>query len=550
MDDNSESKLFLLKYFTPQSVKIKLDLLKLNIDLENGNPDDDEIIENKNIVSQSIPLLFEIVSLIWKNKKIESPNKNTNTNNDKYILNTFNITYVITEHIKSWNMIDQNDQQKLQISISTVKIIKSLSGINHLKTFILESFQNPHTNSKNKNKSDTDGIKLSFLEFCNSPEPTNIRGKNNLKRKPKNISSPAPKVLSENTRAHLSSEFILPIDIAFDLFVALNNDNNVNDENEKEGNDEYQIKIFNIIENIYANTFSTEKNDEKLDILEGSWTVNSGMETVDSEIIINTLIQTFHFRTMCAIKAATGGDKDILNNLISWVKNNLLPYLIKTNTRNINDDNNGNNNESIAKRRNNYSSEELQFLSPGVKGPPRSKSRQSESPTHSCLFLAKNGNLNKENGNENEREYESSKNKKNNSVRLINFAVHTLQTILIVLSDAINISIAIEEITLVLSEIIHKIQDIPIKTRLNSFKILNNTFSRISVLLIPLGEENQLIGAILGKFLQIFENENFENSPIVAPKGKNGKIVRVENYENFTVSVSTFMEDEFQRLSL
>ena len=44
--------------------------------------------------------------------------------------------------------------------------------------------------------------------------------------------------------------------------------------------------------------------------------------------------------------------------------------------------------------------------------------------------------------------------------------------------------------------------------------------------------------------------ENFENSPIVAPKGKNGKIVRVENYENFTVSVSTFMEDEFQRLSL
>ena len=70
------------------------------------------------------------------------------------------------------------------------------------------------------------------------------------------------------------------------------------------------------------------------------------------------------------------------------------------------------------------------------------------------------------------------------------------------------------------------------------------------MLLIPLGEENQLIGAILGKFLKIFENENFENSPTVAPKGKNGKIVRVENYENFTVSVSTFMEDEFQRLSL
>ena len=71
MDDNSESKLFLLKYFTPQSVKIKLDLLKLNIDLENGNPNDDEIIENKNIVSQSIPLLFEIVSLIWKNNGID-----------------------------------------------------------------------------------------------------------------------------------------------------------------------------------------------------------------------------------------------------------------------------------------------------------------------------------------------------------------------------------------------------------------------------------------------------------------------------------------------
>ena len=287
---------------------------------------------------------------------------------------------------------------------------------------------------------------LRTLEICSSPEPQSLKGNFGGKRKPKNASSPGIEKKSDDAESVTNYEFENSIVL---VGAVLNSDRKLLSLKQ-------ETTIFDTIRNILNSVLSKEKK------LEGPWVGD-----------VSNYVRCAYLWALSALKEASlhatetssTNSNDAMDDLLSWIKENLLPSLCHTEnvpiTQNKTDGRNGDRCQD--KKLSNLDG----ILSPAMKFPPRSRVRlgtpgkdlklpgNSTSPTFGFLV-----------------------------------GVKAMQVILLVLSDAIVMNILIPEVVDLMRIIAENISSCPDKILI--VKALKQILMRMSALLTPSGEETEL----------------------------------------------------------
>jgi hypothetical protein len=117
-DENETAKNLLLKYFTPDSVQQKFEILCGESDGVESSPEDAVI------ASQLVPLFMQIVSIIWKLKDVEKLVKKKDVSNTVIGLDPCKLLL----HFTKYTQLHPKQACVHTYGAATVEILKTLNG--------------------------------------------------------------------------------------------------------------------------------------------------------------------------------------------------------------------------------------------------------------------------------------------------------------------------------------------------------------------------------------------------------------------------------------
>lgn len=117
-EENETAKSLLLKYFTPDSVQQKFEILCVESDGVESTPED------ALIASQLVPLFMQIVSIIWKLKDVEKIVKKKSVPNTAVGLDPCKLL----SHFTKYTQLHPKQACIHTYSAATVEILKTLNG--------------------------------------------------------------------------------------------------------------------------------------------------------------------------------------------------------------------------------------------------------------------------------------------------------------------------------------------------------------------------------------------------------------------------------------
>ena len=117
-DENETAKNLLLKYFTPDSVQQKFEILCGESDGVESNPED------ALIASQLVPLFMQIVSIIWKLRDVEKIVKKKGESNTVIGLDPCKLLL----HFTKYSQLHPKQACIHTYCAATVEILKTLNG--------------------------------------------------------------------------------------------------------------------------------------------------------------------------------------------------------------------------------------------------------------------------------------------------------------------------------------------------------------------------------------------------------------------------------------
>lgn len=544
-DENETAKNLLLKYFTPDSVQQKFEILCGESDGVESNPED------ALIASQLVPLFMQIVSIIWKLKDDEKIAKKKGVSNTVIGLDPCKLLL----HFTKYTQLHPKQACIHTYGAATVEILKTLNSdemlfdaINTPLKHLLATVRLPHMHTPNlvihyaaamSNYNVTTYYPFTFLSFpfflrkltlhnilnyhlkqpqnifvfqvrgsnhpstlraleiCSSPEPQSLRGNVGGKRKPKNASSPGVEK-KENTKNvpnfELESSIVL-------LGAVLNSDR-------KLLSSEQEATLFLSIRNTINSILLFEKK------MEGPWVSD-----------VSNFVRCAYLWALSALKEASlnatehssTNSNNSMDGLLSWIKGNLLPSFCHTeNTPYFQIGNGGKNGDRGQKKK---SSDLEGILSPAMKFPPRSRVR-----------LGTPGKDLKLNG--------------NNTSTSFGFlvGVQVMQVMLLVLSDAIVMNILITEVIDLMLIIAENISNSPEKIKI--VNALRQILMRMSALLSPSGEKSGLVVKKIENLVKDSDNEQRKEEVINDSSNDEND----ENERNKNVSNNEIENDENQKV--
>lgn len=419
--EHAPSRDLLLKYFTPETVqKVFTSLLSTP-----ACEEEEDSNEESEGPTDAIPLFLRIVLIVTKSRGdeegMESPEREIGITAEM----------VLTEFNTAWRQSSPSSSSAVSHAGATAEILLALKE----EDMLLQTIQRSLKHLLSSTGQGSDSIKP--LEICSSPEPFNpLKGRGG-KRKPQNASSPGHHPGGSHTSGGESS--LVPLAAAVELLAVLV---------AKESSEGLRVdEVFSTVRSVIDVLSGPEKRNKLvLQMIEEQGNAAELVRCVHLWAL-HVLQLTAALKANSLLETNSELQASPMEELLSWVTGVLLPFCCRTRS-----------DSSVLKEK----GLEM-FSSPAQKVPPRSRSRKGATPNAKTGISCTDEGI-------------------SNMSTAVALVISIVDTVLLVLSDCLLLSVASDELCTSILTIVEEISEHESEGREVSMA-LTPVFGRIQSLL-------------------------------------------------------------------